>query len=102
MLFNKGKESPDCGKDESSLELTPIEILENNYQIIRNLLARDLSDQVCAASPSFFEKLVVDLLLAMGYGGSREDAGEAIGQSNDGGIDGYIKEDRLGLDVIYI
>ncbi len=102
VLFNKGKVSPDRGKDESCLELTPIEILENNYQIIRNQLAQDLLEQVYAASPSFLEKLVVDLLLAMGYGGSREDAGEAIGQSNDGGIDGYIKEDKLGLDVIYI
>ncbi|WP_211532411.1 restriction endonuclease [Methanobacterium alkalithermotolerans] len=53
-------------------------------------------------SPEFFEKLVVDLLLNMGYGGSRKDAGEAIGKSNDGGIDGIINEDKLGLDTIYI
>ena len=54
------------------------------------------------SSPRFFEKLVVELLLAMGYGGSRKDAGQAIGQSGDGGIDGIIKEDKLGLDVIYL
>jgi restriction system protein len=55
-----------------------------------------------ACSPRFFERLVVDLLVAMGYGGSRKDAGERIGQSGDGGVDGIIKEDRLGLDVVYI
>ncbi len=63
----------------------------------RRLLAR-----VQACSPEFFERLVVELLVKMGYGGSRRDAGERIGQSGDGGIDGIIKEDRLGLDVIYI
>ena len=54
------------------------------------------------ASPAFFEQLVVDLLVAMGYGGSRADAGKAIGQSGDEGIDGIIKEDRLGLDIVYL
>ena len=53
-------------------------------------------------SPRFFESLVVELLLAMGYGGSRADAGQAVGQSGDGGIDGVIKEDKLGLDVVYV
>lgn len=83
-------------------ELTPLELLEKSYQIIRDQLADDLLEQVYASSPAFFEKMVVDLLLAMGYGGSRKDAGEAIGRSNDEGIDGIIKEDKLGLDVIYI
>ncbi len=54
------------------------------------------------APPAFFESLVVELLLRMGYGGSREDAGQTVGRSGDGGIDGIIKEDRLGLDVVYI
>jgi restriction system protein len=62
----------------------------------------DLLNNTKNASPSFFERLVIDLLLAMGYGGSRKDAGEAIGGSKDGGIDGIIKEDKLGLDTIYI
>ncbi len=53
-------------------------------------------------TPSFFERLVVDLLVKMGYGGSRKEAGQAVGQSGDGGIDGIIKEDRLGLDIIYV
>lgn len=61
-----------------------------------------MSDRVKQASPRFFETLVIDLLVAMGYGGSRKDAGEAVGQSGDGGIDGIIKEDKLGLDAIYI
>ena len=59
-------------------------------------------NNVKTCSPEFFEKLVVDLLLNMGYGGSRKDAGEAIGKSGDEGIDGIIKEDKLGLDTIYI
>jgi restriction system protein len=57
---------------------------------------------VKAASPSFFERLVVELLVRMGYGGSLRDAGAAVGRSGDGGIDGIIKEDRLGLDLIYV
>jgi len=52
--------------------------------------------------PAFFEALVVDLLVAMGYGGSRKDAGQALGRSGDGGVDGMIKEDKLGLDVVYV
>jgi restriction system protein len=61
-----------------------------------------LLERILTGSPRFFEKLVVDLLVAMGYGGSRKDAGQAIGRSGDGGVDGIIKEDRLGLDVVHI
>jgi restriction system protein len=81
---------------------TPKETLEESYIAIRHELALDLLDRVKACSPRFFEQLVVDLLVKMGYGGSLQDAGEAIGRSGDEGIDGIIKEDRLGLDVIYI
>jgi restriction system protein len=81
---------------------TPEEILEESYQSLRDELAQELISRVMACSPRFFERLVVDLLVAMGYGGSRRDAGERIGQSGDGGVDGIIKEDRLGLDVVYI
>lgn len=81
---------------------TPEEMLESAYQKIRETLVQELIKQIMDCSPMFFERLVVDLLLKMGYGGSRKDAGAAIGRSNDGGIDGIIKEDRLGLDVIYI
>jgi restriction system protein len=82
--------------------LTPLELLEQSYREIRNDLAADLLDQVLTCSPQFFEQMVIDLLISMGYGGSRQDAGQAIGQSHDGGVDGIIKEDKLGLDVIYI
>jgi restriction system protein len=81
---------------------TPEERMATAYQTLRADLQADLIEQVKSASPPFFERLVVDLLLAMGYGGSRQDAGRAIGKSGDGGIDGIIKEDKLGLDVIYI
>jgi restriction system protein len=81
---------------------TPEEILESSYQSLRRALAQELLDRIKRCSSQFFENLVVDLLVAMGYGGSRKDAGQAVGQSSDGGIDGIIKEDRLGLDVVYI
>lgn len=83
-------------------ELTPEQALHASYQTLRNSLAADLLEQVKQASPAFFERLVVDVLVRMGYGGSRQEAGEAIGRSGDEGIDGIIKEDRLGLDIIYI
>ncbi len=83
-------------------KLTPEEILENSYQDLRNQLANEILGQVMDCSPEFFENLVVDLLVAMGYGGSRSDAGKAVGKSGDDGIDGIIKEDRLGLDVVNI
>jgi restriction system protein len=81
---------------------TPEELLENSYQALRADLARDLLDRVRRAPPDFFEQLVVDLLVSMGYGGSKKDAGEAVGRSGDEGIDGIIKEDKLGLDVVYV
>ncbi len=81
---------------------TPEEALEDAYQEIRVDLAQDLLTQVQNGSPKFFEKLVVELLVAMGYGGSRRDAARAVGQVGDEGIDGIIDEDRLGLDTIYI
>ncbi len=81
---------------------TPEEALENAYQSLREDLIKEVLGQLKNSSPSMFEKIVVDLLLAMGYGGSRKDAGQAIGKSGDEGIDGIIKEDRLGLDIIYI
>ncbi|MBI5894174.1 MAG: restriction endonuclease [Deltaproteobacteria bacterium] len=81
---------------------TPEESLEYDYQKIRQNLADELLNRVKTCSPSFFERLVVELLVKMGYGGSIKDAGKAVGKSGDGGIDGIIKEDKLGLDVIYI
>lgn len=83
-------------------ELTPEDQLASAYRRLRKDLEFDLLEQVKASSPAFFEQLVIDLLVAMGYGGSRQDAGRAIGKSGDGGIDGIIKEDKLGLDAIYV
>ena len=87
---------------ESGHEETPEEALENAYQNLRDTLANDLLQQIKSSPPNLFERIVVELLVRMGYGGSRQDAGRAIGQSGDEGIDGIIKEDRLGLDIIYI
>jgi restriction system protein len=81
---------------------TPEEALENAYQKIRDDLAADLRKRLKTCSPAFFERLVVEVIVKMGYGGTRLDAGKAIGKSGDGGIDGIIKEDKLGLDAIYI
>jgi restriction system protein len=81
---------------------TPSESLEFAYKNLRDELADELLDKLKEISPTFFERVVVELLVKMGYGGSRFDAGRAIGKSGDGGIDGIIKEDKLGLDVIYI
>ena len=82
-------------------DIVPEESIEEDYQRIHAKLAADLLKKIKNNTPAFFEELVIDLLVAMGYGGSREDA-QTVGRSGDGGIDGIIKEDRLGLDVIYV
>lgn len=94
-------------KDEETnlvdiIDQTPEESLDKSYQRIRKSLALELLNKVIELSPSFFERLVVELLVKMGYGGSIKDAGKALGKSGDEGIDGTIKEDKLGLDIIYI
>jgi restriction system protein len=81
---------------------TPEEMLEAAHHKLRSELASELIGRVKSCSPQFFERLVVELLLNMGYGGSRKEAGEAIGSAGDEGIDGLINEDRLGLDTIYL
>jgi len=91
------------GKEtEIASQQTPEESLEYAYQKIRQDLAQELLSLVKRCSPAFFERLVVELLVKMGYGGSIKDAGTVKGKSGDGGIDGVIKEDKLGLDIIYI
>ncbi|MDR3189420.1 MAG: restriction endonuclease [Prevotellaceae bacterium] len=81
---------------------TPEEILDDTYQDIQKTLAQELLDKIQQLSPPSFERLVVDLLVKMGYGGSVKDAGKTTGKTGDEGIDGIIKEDKLGLDIIYI
>jgi len=81
---------------------TPRDYLEDAYLEIKQDLAQDIILRIKACSPRFFERLIVQLLVQMGYGGSIKDAGQAVGRSGDGGVDGITKEDKLGLDVIYI
>lgn len=81
---------------------TPEEILDSAYFKIREALAQEIISKVVSLSPNYFEKLVVDLLVKMGYGGSLKEAGRVVGKSGDEGIDGTINEDKLGLDIIYI
>lgn len=87
---------------ERKEDINPEELLEIAYQKLHTELISEILSTTKKCSPIFFESLVVDVLTKMGYGGSRVDAGKAVGKSHDGGIDGIIKEDRLGLDVIYI
>lgn len=97
------RQTADEATEEEDLEgLTPEEALEDAYQKIRRDLADELLNYVMKSTSGFFEKLVVELLVKMGYGGSQRDAARAVGQSGDEGIDGIIDEDRLGLDSIYV
>jgi len=101
--FHRPQPTADGGTDEDEeTDQTPEEGIEAAYQRVREQLAQELLQTVKSCSPTFFERLVVDLLVKMGYGGTRRDAGQAIGRSGDEGIDGIIKEDRLGLDIVYI
>lgn len=107
IAFKNSKKKDNSHKGEAEVKSveekrTPEEMLEDAYQEIRDGLAQDVLDSVMSCSPPFFERLVVELLVKMGYGGSRKEAARAVGQTGDGGIDGIIDEDRLGLDTIYI
>ena len=99
-ITNENKE-----EDETINEMeihTPEELMETAFQNIKRTLAEEILEKIRNVTPKFFEKLVINLLVKMGYGGSIKDAGKAIGKTGDEGIDGTIKEDKLGLDVIYI
>ena len=108
LEFQQLKGTRSGGKPTNSREATensistPSEALESAYENLRDELADELLSRLKQTTPAFFERVVVELLVKMGYGGSRADAGKAIGKSGDGGIDGVIKEDKLGLDVVYI
>lgn len=95
------KENKSLAEDASSIQ-TPQEQIETSYRELRAALASELLEKLKQTTPNFFERLVVALLVRMGYGGSLKDAGKAIGKAGDEGIDGIIKEDKLGLDAIYI
>lgn len=107
--FNEGVISTDEQKNTTTTEnvstietKTPLVRLEESYQFIKRELASELLDKIRANTWQFFEDLVIDLMVKMGYGGSRNKAGESIKRTNDEGIDGIINEDKLGLDVIYL
>ena len=94
--------SDDQTEEADTSDRTPEEVLETAHQKLRGDLTAELIQRLKECSPAFFERLVVDVIVRMGYGGTRKDAGRAIGAAGDGGIDGIIKEDKLGLDAIYI
>ncbi|WP_417398199.1 restriction endonuclease [Gimesia chilikensis] len=99
---NNSNKSPSPTKVIEETTSTPDDLIIQAYRELRNALAEELLEQVKEMSDKFFERLVVELLVSMGYGGSIDDAGKAVGKSGDGGIDGVIKEDKLGLDAIVI
>jgi restriction system protein len=100
---NRKRATAETGeKPDTPSEETPEDALAGAYETLRTAVESEVLQLVQDSSAAFFERLVLDLLVAMGYGGSRQEAAHAIGQSGDEGIDGIIVEDRLGLDVIYI
>ena len=99
---SENEEVPFDTKATKALTITPEEQIEAAYQALRSVLRTDLLERIGQNTPSFFEQLIVDLLVAMGYGGSRKNAASQLGQSGDGGVDGVINEDRLGLDSVYV
>jgi len=88
--------------EENDSNITPEEAIEFGFQKLKESVSEDLITKIKECSPGFFERLVVELLVKMGYGGTLKEAGQVLGKSGDGGVDGIIKEDKLGLDVIYI
>lgn len=103
--FRRGRAASPGGAGVGPIEddsTSPEELLDRTYQLFRASLAQDLLFHVKRSTPTFFEQLVVELLVRMGYGGSHKDAAQAVGRSGDEGIDGIIKEDKLGLDVVYV
>jgi len=101
--FDSFRTKQSTNEDEGTIDdATPEEVLQSAYETIRDSLATEILTIVKSLSPVFFEHLVLDLMLKMGYGGSREDSGLVTNPTADEGIDGIINEDQLGLDVIYL
>ena len=105
---SEGERTPDAAeatydaKAATAATVTPEEQIETAYQAVLSVLRTDLLERIAQNTPTFFEQLIVDLLVGMGYGGSHKNAASQLGQSGDGGVDGVINEDRLGLDRVYI
>lgn len=100
--FQKAKKTDNDVQTPPQTNVTPEESLEAAFQELTESLSSDILQTIKGCPPDFFERLVVDVLINIGYGGSRREAGQAMGKTGDGGIDGIIKEDKLGLDIIYI
>lgn len=91
-----------AGVSASSADTTPEEQIEKAYTAVQSALRDEILQRILQNSPSFFETVIVDLLVAMGYGGTHRNAATQLGRSGDGGVDGVINEDRLGLDRVYV
>jgi restriction system protein len=104
QAWGTSKEAAPKHSDDEALEATasPIELIENGNALLREELAADVLKNILAQSPTFFEHLVLDVLLAMGYGGSRESAAAHLGRAGDEGIDGRVNQDALGLDQVMV
>lgn len=107
QFYNRSSETPNTSSPTSipvieDQKQTPDESIRMAWRQIETALAQDLLDRICAAPPDFFERLIVNLLLSMNYGGSTIDAGRTLGRSGDDGVDGVIDQDALGLDRVYI
>ncbi len=100
--FQTKRSEPKQVKVTSTTDRTPEELIEGAIDELNSDLGAEILKSLLEAAPAFFEKVVVELLVKMGYGGSRREAGQVVGKSGDEGIDGIIKEDKLGLDTIYI
>jgi restriction system protein len=105
--FHRSSQSPEVPNSgvasaPATSQVTPEEQIESAYAAMQSALRADLLQRILANSPSFFEGLIIELLVAMGYGGSRQSAATQLGRSGDGGVDGVINEDRLGLDRVYV
>jgi restriction system protein len=107
-FYRGNADAADAGKSRESVEpaadsaATPEEQIETAHIALMAVLRAQLLERIWQNSPAFFEQLIVDLLVAMGYGGSHRDAAQHLGRSGDGGVDGVINEDRLGLDRVYV
>jgi restriction system protein len=97
-----GDSNPSLLHQNNAEHETPEELLEQAHLDLKEQVLSEILERVRSCSPEFFEALVVEVVVKMGYGGSRKDAGKAIGRSGDEGVDGIINEDRLGLDLIYL
>ena len=98
----RNQQKADVQTEQSQTRENPEEAIASSYEMLNSELAREIVERVHSFSPAFFERLIIDLLVRMGYGGGRVEMGRALGRVGDGGVDGVIKEDALGLDVVYV